>query len=55
MLLRVSFLGNEAEEPLLCLVVSTVGYPEDMFAILNQGVSASALLTCAEDTDVGFS
>ena len=28
-LLRIGFFSNEAEEPLLCLVISAVGYPEE--------------------------
>ena len=53
-LLGICFFSNEAEEPLLCLVVSTVGYPEEIFAVELEGMTAS-LVTCVEDTDAEFS
>ena len=34
-LLGISFFSNEAEEPLLCLVVSAVGYPEETVVMLQ--------------------
>ena len=44
MLLRIGFFSNEAEEPLLCLVISAVGYPEERVVRLhsfNKRVSSS--------------
>ena len=51
-LLRICLFSNEAEESLLSLVVSAVGYPEETFTVTFQ--LSLVVVTCVAGTGAEF-